>query len=298
MLSTTLSLECRSLCASVAAYGINPTGKFIPPEPYYSAVGFLTPPVAFVAGEDDIDACLVGTTDRGVVLSFRGTIPPDIHDQQSLLDWISDLTDEPIAAPGIPGKVHAGFWQALSALWEPMVKEIKQQMNANGQSLPLYITGHSKGGALSSLAALRLKLQEGIVPAVVYTYASPHPGDVTFANQYKLDIPNHIRYEYGNDIVPHLVPDSMFIDTIASLPGIGEFFKGMETWNYAPVGSLQFIEWDKQTIVNDSTILHVERLARLAGAMADCQFEAIVADHSASCGGGYMSGICASGVCA
>jgi hypothetical protein len=297
MISTALSLECRSLCASVAAYGINPMGKLIPSDPYYSAIGFLSPPVAFAAGEDDIDACLVGTTEQGVVLAFRGTIPPDIHDQQSLLDWISDLTAEPIAVPGIPGKVHEGFWQGLSALWEPLVQAIKQQMNANGKSLPLYITGHSKGGALSGLAALRLKLEEGIHPASVYTYASPHPGDKTFASQYQLTIPNHIRYEYGNDIVPHVVPDSAFIDAVADIPELGKFFKGMEAWNYTHVGALQFIDWNQKTIVDDSLELQVERLARLMGEIAVCNFEAIVAAHSASCGGGYMGGVCSSGVC-
>jgi hypothetical protein len=297
MISTTLSLECRSLCASVSAYGIDATGKFIPSEPYYSAVGFLSPPVAFVAGEDDIDACLVGTTDQGVVLAFRGTIPPDIHDQRSLLDWLSDLTDEPIAVPGIPGKVHQGFWQDLSALWDPIVKEVKQQMTASGKSLPLYITGHSKGGALSSLAALRLKLQESIMPTAVYTFASPHPGDIAFADQYALEIPNHIRYEYGNDIVPHIVPDSTFIDAIAEIPELGQFFKGMETWNYAHVGMLQFIGWNKRTIINDSRTLQIERLARLVGAIAEWNFEGIIAAHSASCGGGYMGGGCSSEVC-
>ena len=110
MLSTTLSMQSRSLCASVAAYGINRIGTFIPLDPYYSAVGYLAPPVAFVAGDDDIDACLVGTTDQGVVLAFRGTIPPNIHNQESVLDWIGDLTDNPISVPGMPGKVHEGFW--------------------------------------------------------------------------------------------------------------------------------------------------------------------------------------------
>ncbi len=297
MISTTLSLECRSLCTSVAAYGIDPTGKFIPPDPYYDAIGFLAPPVAFAAGDDDIDACLVGTTDQGVVLAFRGTIPPNIHDQQSLLDWISDLTDTPIAVSGIPGKVHEGFWQGLSSLWEPIVKEIKQQMNGGEKSLPLYITGHSKGGAMSSLAALRLKVEEDINPAAVYTYAAAHPGDTAFASHYQLEIPNHIRYEYGNDIVPHIVPDAAFINAIAHIPELGSFFKGMETWNYTHVGTLQFIDWNKKAIVDDSSELQIERLARLVGAIAEWQFEAIVAAHSASCGGGYMDGVCSSGVC-
>lgn len=62
-----------------------------------------------------------------------------------------------------------------------MVKELKKQINASAKPLPLYITGHSKGGAMSSLAAYCLKA-EGIVPQSVYTYASPHPGDATFAS--------------------------------------------------------------------------------------------------------------------
>ena len=284
-----LNLECQLLCASVAAYGINSTGQLTPVNPYYNVIEFLAPPVVFVAGEDDIDACLVGTTIQNVIVAFRGTIPPNTHNQQSILDWISDFTDQPIAVPGITGKVHDGFWQGLSALWVPLLKEIQKQTLASG--LPLHITGHSKGGALASLAALRLKQETGIVPAV-FTYASPHPGDIEFAKQYDLEIPNHIRYEYGNDIVPHVVPDATFIDAIAHLPDLGKFCKGMETWNYSGVGTLKFIEWNQKQVAKASSELHIERLVRLAGAIAEGKFEEIIAAHSAS--GGYMNGICSS----
>lgn len=297
MVSATLSLECRSLCASATAYGIDATGTLIPPVPYYQAVGFLAPPVAFAQGDDRIDACLVGSTDQGVVLAFRGTIPPNIHSQQSVLDWIGDLTDNPISAAGIPGNVHEGFWQALTALWDPLVQEVKRQMYANSTFLPLYITGHSKGGALASLAALRLKLQAGIMPTGVYTFAAPHPGDSTFAKQYQLEIPNHIRYEFGNDIVPHVVPDSAFIHAVSKIPEIGKYFKGMESWDYTHVGTLQFVDWDQKTIVGDSLELKLERLARLVSALAEWQFGAIAAAHSLSCGAGYMSAICPAEIC-
>lgn len=297
MTTTTLSLQAQLLCASNVAYDITGTGEFTPAKLYYDPIGFIASPVAFVAGDDDIDACFVGTTPQAVILAFRGTIPPNIHDQQSLLDWMSDLTDEPIAAPGIPGKVHKGFWEALSVLWEPMVNEIKKQMNAHGKSLPLHLTGHSKGGALSSLAAYRLSIEEGITPTAVYTYASPRPGDTAFANQYKLRIFDHTRYEYGNDIVPHLVPDAFFIDTMAATPEISKFFKGMEQWDYCPVGKLQFIKWDKKTIVDESILLETERLFKMTHALAECEFEAIVDSHSSACGYGYMSGVCPIGVC-
>jgi hypothetical protein len=297
MPTTTLTLQAQLLCASNAAYGITGTGKFAPQEPYYTAIGFVSPPVVLVAGDDDIDACLVGTTPQGVILAFRGTIPPNIHDQQSLLDWLSDLTDEPIVASGIPGKVHQGFWEGLSALWEPMVDEIKKQMNATGKPLPLYITGHSKGGAMSSLAAYRLKVEEGIVPTGVYTYAAPHPGDTGFAQQYQQTILNHIRYEYGNDIVPHLVPDAAFVDAMAAIPDIGKLFKGMEQWDYYPVGKLQYIKWDKKTIEDDWFGLDAERLFELTKALLECEFEAIVAAHYSDCGNGYMDAVCPTGVC-
>lgn len=288
---TTIDLQSQLLCASNAAYGIDPVGKFNPLEPYYSAIGFIAPPIAFVAGDDDIDACFVGTTPQGVILAFRGTIAPDIHNVQSLLDWINDLTDNPISAPGISGKVHEGFWNAVDVLWEPMVKEIRKQMNVNGKTLPLYVTGHSKGGAMSSLAAIRLKLEARIMSTAVYTYAAAHPGNSTFADQYQQIIPNHIRYEYGNDIVPHLVPDAAFIDAMAVMPEIGKFFAGMEKWDYRPAGKLQFIKWDKKTVVDKSVEINVERTAKLVAAVLECQFEAIVDAHTSGCKGGYMTAI-------
>lgn len=291
-----LSLECQLLCASVATYGIHATGQFTPVAPYYNAIEFLAPPTVLVAGDDDIDACLVGTTTQNVIVAFRGTIPPNIHDQQSVLDWLSDLTDEPAAAPGIAGKVHDGFWQGLSSLWTPLVKAVQQQIAATG--LPLHITGHSKGGALASLAAIRLKQETPVVPAAVFTYAAPHPGDVEFAQAYDREIPFHRRYEYGNDIVPHVVPNAALIDAVAHLPELGKFCKGMETWNYSPVGTLQYISWNQKNIVQASPELHIERLVRLAEAIAEGRFEDIVNAHSASCGGGYMSGICSSTLCA
>lgn len=89
----------------------------------------------------------------------------------------------------------------------------------------------------------------------------------------------------------------MFIDAIAQIPEVDKFFQGMEAWNYSAVGTLQFIHWNKKTIVDSSLELNVERLVRLVGAIAECQFEAIVDAHTASCGGGYMDGMCPPEIC-
>ena len=288
--ATQLSLAYRFLCAAVSAYGINSDGTLVPQQPYYDAVGFLHPPTVFVAGEDDINACLVGTSEEGVILAFRGTNTPATKDLKRWLDWINDAQIEPIAVPNMPGKVHAGFWSALDSLWVPMVAELKKQTQANGKQLPLYITGHSKGGALSSLAAFRLATSEGITPTGVYTFASPHPGDLTFTKQYQATIANHIRYEFGDDIVPYLVPDEVFMNAIAQIPALSSYFKATKTWDYVPVGTLKFIKWDKKAVVADSVELKAERLARLVEALVTLRFEEIIQAHSALVGGGYMDG--------
>lgn len=63
------------------------------------------------------------------------------------------------------------------------------------------------------------------------------------------------------------------------------------------VGTLQFVQWHKESLVNDSAELKAEGLMRLVGAIVECQFEAIAAAHSASCGGGYMRSVWPTRVC-
>jgi len=301
MSSVPPTLDCRLLCASVCAYYITttPGGEAIlnpsSAAPYYDAVGFTVPPVPFAAGLDFIDACLVGTNGDGVILAFRGTLPPVPISVPSFLDWMSDLMADPISVPGIPGKVHEGFWDALSSFWTPVLAEVKKQMSANGQNLPLYISGHSKGGAMASLAAMRCHALEGIKPEAVYTYASPFTGDVDFAVAYNAAI-SDTRYEYTDDIVPHLPPSPFLADALAELPVIGKYFKSLTTWEYTSVGTLKFINWSGN-IVGESIGLELQRFRRLVELMVELKFGQIANDHDSRCGGGYMSYVCPSGVC-
>jgi hypothetical protein len=101
------TLECRLLSASGCAYAIGDDGKFTPPQPYYDAAGFQAAPTAIAGGPDNINACLVGASGDGVVVAFRGTLVPDIHDLPSLLHWMQDFDAVPISVTGMPGKVHA-----------------------------------------------------------------------------------------------------------------------------------------------------------------------------------------------
>jgi hypothetical protein len=292
----TTSLECRLLCASVTTDAVTKDGPITQqPTPYFGAAQFIDdPPVGFVGGTQAINACLVGTTIDGVVLAFRGTlslVSPD-H-EQTIRDWINDLDAELVRGDGLPGLVHAGFWGSLDSLWPALLVEVLQRLTKGGPNAQLYVTGHSKGGAVADLAAMRFLIERGVRP-MAYTYAAPHPGDEDFATAYGQHLQG-IRYEYADDIVPLLPPSLAFREMFASVPFMQPYLHRFDL-DYAPVGTLRYIT-KAGAIVPDSPTLRFQRYLRLAELIVAGGFEEIVADHNGDCGGGYMSAVCPQGVC-
>jgi hypothetical protein len=289
------SVECRLLCASVCAYSVESDGTLTPEQPYFDAAQFNPLPTAFVAGTDAINACLVATTVDGVVVAFRGTLPPSSPDhEQTIRDWMNDLNAELIQPTGVPGRVHEGFWNALDSFWQPVLAEAQRQMGQAGAGCNLFVTGHSKGGAMANLAAMRFKLERGITPTV-RTFAAAHPGDEDFAAAYDNFFDNSTRYEYADDIVPHMPPSLAFRNMFAAVPFAQPYVHRLDL-DYSYVGTLQFIDWDG-VIQPDSPTLRFTRFEHLATQIVSGGFAHIASDHDSGCGGGYMSAICPQGVC-
>lgn len=289
------SLECRLLCASVSAYSIQNDGTVAHDKPYFDAIQFAGEPTATVAGSVNINACLVGTNTDGVVVAFRGTLPPDSpNHEQTVRDWMNDLHAELIHGGGLPGLVHEGFWNSLDSLWPWLLPEVQKQLGGGGGTTNLYITGHSKGAALANLAAMRLKVEKGITATVV-TYAGPHPANEDFAAAYNKLI-DSTRFEYADDIVPHLPPSLAFRYMFAAVPFTEPYVHRLDL-DYASVGRLQYLEQDGG-IVDDSATLRFTRFESLAKLIATGRFDEIVADHACRCSAGYMKGVCPTDVCA
>jgi hypothetical protein len=243
-----------------------------------------------VGGVGEINACLVGVNrDDGLIIAFRGKLPPMVDGLPSLLDWMQDFDALPISVPGIPGLVHKGLWDGLETLWVPLQAEIERQRLAAGGDLPTYITGHSRGGGMAHLAAMRLILA-GIPVQEVFTYAAPRVGDQSFAEAYQERLSGS-RYEFTDDVVPHLPPDPLLVATLGHFPVIGTRFRDLRSWIYVGVGNLKFIDWNLN-VLDDSDQLRAERLAHLALMLIRFQHCQIVNNHRAACGFGYMSAIC------
>src|SRR5689334_12335482 len=102
-------------------------------------------------GLEETDACVVGRIVDGIVVAFRGTLPFDIHQIPTLVDWLGDFQADPVSLEGFPGALHAGFARAFSTLWPLVTAELARQQAAAPAGLPVFVTGHSKGGAIAAL---------------------------------------------------------------------------------------------------------------------------------------------------
>jgi hypothetical protein len=282
------SLTARLLCVARQCYQVKASGA-VPDAPDSNLIGYLGAPQGFAAGERQIHAALVGQSGDGILLGFRGTLPPDSPDHgQAIRDWMGDLDAVLLTGTGLPGGVHQGFFGALDALWPAVGPAITGLIDKSPQS-PVYVTGHSKGGAVANLAAIRLKASRPDAPIFVATFAAARPGDPVFAAAYDESIAHSVRYEYTDDIVPHLPPDAVFSTMFSTIPTVAPTVRGLKL-GYASVGELRFIDWSGN-IVGHSPLLTFERFKHLAELMAELRFETIVGDHSIQPGSGYEQAI-------
>ena len=123
---------------------------------------------------------VVLTNKNEQVLAFRGTEPKEFNDiKADLKAWKSKSKTK--------GRVHDGFYDEVNKVW----KDIKEKLST---SKPLYICGHSLGGAMATIAASRLqnKCKE------LYTFGSPRVGNKKWVESVNV---KHYRWRNNNDLV-------------------------------------------------------------------------------------------------
>ena len=84
----------------------------------------------------------------------------------------------------IIGEVDEGFQVATDGVWSDVHDYIATRQHAS--QLPLYITGHSMGAAVATIATARALLDDDagtLDVAALYAFASPRVGEGTFSNQ-------------------------------------------------------------------------------------------------------------------
>jgi triacylglycerol lipase len=159
----------------------------------------------------DNTQCYVLTNAEHIVLAFRGTEAPTTID--GLKDWL--LTDAmnllivpegrlgtDFIAAGVSARFHQGFISALAEIWDPVDEAVAAELKASER--PLWITGHSLGGALALLAGW-LFVRKFVNVHQIITFGGPMIGNKDAVQAFDSGLKGKIfRYVDPRDPVPQL----------------------------------------------------------------------------------------------
>lgn len=136
--------------------------------------------------QDGAQAYLALWADKAI-LAFRGT----------QINSMNDLGADLLFLPTPYGRatVHRGFLRELDKLWPPIEADLERYTRGKTSDLPVWATGHSLGGALATLAGMRVAFES------VVTFGEP-PAGHHLASMFLSK--RHVRYINGDDPIPKM----------------------------------------------------------------------------------------------
>lgn len=162
-------------------------------------------------------AVLILSRDDRIVVAFRGTtdmeqmktdlkvnkksisevlptseiinIPDESHQVLDSIEWKN-------------AKIHKGFAVAYKSVAKEVLQKVSELLNDSAR--PIYLTGHSLGGALATICSLDVLLSIGHKEIYVSTFGSPRCGDLFWRNIYNNLVEYHWRVAMRSDIVTTL----------------------------------------------------------------------------------------------
>lgn len=169
----------------------------------------------------------------------------------------------------VPVRVHTGFWSAWAAngFNDRVLAKVRDiaASRPDPSKLTIYLTGHSLGGALATLAAHAIKTALPEARVVVYSYGQPRVGNSAFKYEYNGLVDEHwsvmnardpiatipkgdyhragervIFDRLGNVIVAPTALETHLISSVA--PSVADHLTGTYRFNLANVLKTQFGE--------------------------------------------------------
>lgn len=123
-----------------------------------------------------------------VIVAFRGT------EQDNPLDWATDFAasfqKDLNSLPFWRRNVHRGFETSLQVITPWLEQKVEQLFRRypHASNIPVFLTGHSMGGALATLVLTTWLERNEVVPKsrrlnlkAVYTFGSPRIGNIDYA---------------------------------------------------------------------------------------------------------------------
>lgn len=206
-------------------------------------------------------------------LAFRGT------EATSIKDIKADAKATPAEDKG-GGRVHSGFKHAFEKVAYDVQKVLDQD---EFKTLPLFIAGHSLGGAVATVAAKRLSHKGGI--AACYTFGAPRVGDDEWIFRIKTPV---YRLVNAADCVTMLPPGTEII-TVAAwasqiIPRVGRSIRAWITkfGGYIHGGHMRYLTNCPEGEYDDVKILYsVSFFYRIKGLIIKkLPWKTFLSDHS------------------
>lgn len=140
------------------------------------------------ADQNSAQAALIEHEDY-LVMAFRGT--------DQLADWLDNLNA--FSTKVLFGEFHRGFWNSLEDIWQPIYDQSLELQKEKPR--PLFLTGHSLGGAMATVAAAKL-IHDDKPFTSVYTFGQPRALERETARIFNMECRSrYFRFHNNNDLV-------------------------------------------------------------------------------------------------
>ncbi|CAJ0597032.1 unnamed protein product [Cylicocyclus nassatus] len=148
--------------------------------------------------------------EKAIVLSFRGTedgwqLSKQLFHPLLSKEWFGGASVNTYFLHSFNSVFHT----RMNRLTRSSMYEDARELIRKYPTYDIWITGHSLGGALASLAASYL-LETGTAPrskTKLITFGQPRTGDGIFAERLNNKIDYAFRVIHDNDMVPHIPPN-------------------------------------------------------------------------------------------
>ncbi|UCH40848.1 MAG: lipase family protein, partial [Gammaproteobacteria bacterium] len=227
----------------------------------------------FDGKKTNTQAILVGNDER-LILAFRGT------ETDSFRDIKTDA--KAVSVADATGRAHKGFIEAYEEVAGEIEKFLSSSKSCAGR--PLYLTGHSLGGALATIAARKIQHGGGI--AACFTFGSPRVGDENWLDGMKTPL---YRIVNAADAVTMLPPGTITVTVMSWLsqfiPFVGHKLRPLllaKFGGYLHGGNMRYLTNCTPGQYNEVKLLYsVSIIYRLKGLIfQNMPWSSLFSDHS------------------
>ncbi|RCN29372.1 triacylglycerol lipase [Ancylostoma caninum] len=138
---------------------------------------------------------------KAIAVSFRGTTNPLQLLDEAIKSVINSWVDWPYG-----GMVSKYFYDGFMRIWKGGMEADMKLLTEQYPDYEIWVTGHSLGGAMASLAAHAI-VGSGIADSKrlkLITLGQPRTGDKVFAKNHTATIDYSFRITHWRDVVPHI----------------------------------------------------------------------------------------------